>query len=135
METPLKTIHDSKNLEDHLGQSFETTAEGETWTGQEAMVTSDPIKDSGKGAPVILRQFEFSLNPNLPRDFKFTKQDIYDSHVKQIEIMLWSDGMIALNDVKPPKVQISKKQNKYRIFVLCSPRSGQALLDTPTILT
>ncbi len=135
METPIKTAHDSKNLDDHLGQGFETKDDsGNSWTGQEAMVTSDPIKDSGKGAPVVLRQFEFSLNPNLPKDLKFTKQDIFDSHAKQIEMMLWSDGMIPLNEVKPPKVQISKKQNKYRIFVLCTPRLGQTVLETPNTI-
>ena len=127
------------NLSDHLGQSgklIEKDAKNApvkdiVWEGQEIVSEKFEIHDPGVGQPVILRTFEFKLNPALPKNIKFTKQDIFKSHEEMIKTMLWGDGMLIL-DEKHPKVQISKKQNKYRIFVLCTPR--EVLLDKPTTI-
>lgn len=127
------------NLEDHLGrkeQLIEINAKDApvkdiNWEAQEMQTEKVEIRDPGQGKPLILRTFEFQLNPALPKDFKFSKQDIFNSHGQQIKTLLWADGMIPLdNPNKKPKVQISKKQNKYRIFVLCMPY--QTVLETPT---
>lgn len=128
-----KTKHDSHNLEDHLGEKFETKAEDGVWTGQELTATSDIINDPGVGHPVLLRQFEYKLNPDLPKGLTYTKQDLFKFHEGQIKTMLWADGLVPLDSIKPPKVQMSKKNQGYRIFVLCRPR--ETLLDTPIAIT
>lgn len=136
-------IHNSRNLDDFLGDKgelLETNTHGAPvkdikWEAQQISTTSDPIKDPGEGRPVLLRTFEYSLNPNLPKDLSITKQAIFDSHKDQIRIMLWSDGLIPLEEIKKPKVQISKSQKKYRIFVLCIPKSSETLLDKPLTIS
>lgn len=124
--------HSSNKLDDHLSQSVEVQMDGNKYDVVEGEVHSDPILDKGVGRGIILRQFEYALNPNLPRDIKISKQDIFNSHQKQIEMMLWADGLVPLNEIHKTKVQISKSQKKYRIFVLCQPRQGVALSETPT---
>jgi hypothetical protein len=127
------------NLSDHLkrsGQIIEQNAKNAPvkdikWEGQEIESERFEIKDPGVGQPVILRTFEFKINPALPKNIKPTKQDLFKYHEQMIKTMLWSDGMTIL-DEKKPKVQISKHQNKYRIFVLCMPR--EVLLDKPLTL-
>lgn len=121
--------HSSRKLSDHLTETQEVEMYGDKYQVATAEVHSDPIEDPGTGKGVILRQFEYSFNPELPKDIKITKQAIFDSHKKQIQVMLWGDGMIPLDGIHPPKVQISKSQKKYRIFVLCQP--VQTLLETP----
>lgn len=133
--------HSSRKIEDHLGESgtlieqnaIDAPVKDVKWEAQQMEVHSDVIKDPGKGDPLLLRTFEFKLNPNLPKELVFSKQDLFNYHQKQIEVLLWGDGLQAVNEIKKPKVQISKTQKKYRIFVLCKP--VQTLLETPTIIT
>lgn len=130
-----------KKLKDYVGESVQVIEENASnapvkdinWEAQQIESEKIEIKDPGVGTPVILRTFEYQFNPNLPKDIKITKQAIFDSHKEQIRIMLWGDGMTVLdNPDKKPKVQISKKQNKYRIFVMCMP--NQTLIDKPTTI-
>lgn len=129
---------DSRNLDDYLGEKAELIEEGVKdapvkdikWEAQQIEAHSDPLVDKAQGKPIILRTFEFQLNPNLPKNIKFSKQDIFNSHKELIEKILWGDGLRPLDEVKPPKVQISKKLNKYRIFLVCQPRSGATVVDT-----
>lgn len=81
-------------------------------------VETKPVQmvDPGKGKAWILRTFTFGINPavkEIP-----TKQQLFNSHVKQIEMMLWGDGLKFVYEV-PPRIQVTKKF--YKIFVLAEP--------------
>ena len=98
------------------------------WTGQEVGVNSNvPLVDSGTGKTNVLRQFEFVFSPDFLRKLKQkkvlapTKQDLFNSNWKQIEITLWGDGLIPFKEVEP-RIIVGKK--KYKIFILCEPRLG-----------
>lgn len=115
------TSHDNKNLEDHLGAKIE--AEG-GWEGREIEVKSDPLIDSGTGKKVLIRIFDYSLNPTLKKSqFPKSKQDVFNNHVREIKEILWRDGLAPLEHITP-RVQFSKKERKYRIFVTCEARFG-----------
>lgn len=104
------------------------------WNANQVETVPVRVNDPGQGHPVILRTFEYSINPNLPKEIKITKQKIFESHQFQISAALWADGLEPLFGIKPPKVQISKKLKNYRIFVLCKPRAGQVVADKIHVL-
>lgn len=72
--------------------------------------------DLGSGHAVIMRMFEFGANPIAFKQYKPTKQELFNSHAKQIELTLWGDGLQVMPEVNPT-VTINKKKTKYRIFV------------------
>lgn len=87
--------------------------------------------DTGTGDAVILRVFEFSVNPQMIGKLP-SPQEIFNSHVKGIEGLLWNDGMYPRQDI-PPRVVFSKNGQQYRIFVTASAR--HTLVDIPQTLT
>lgn len=91
---------------DWYGSSIETSASDNT-----------PMVDSGTGRTLILRVFEFAINPKEKE--RPNKQDLFNSHWPQLRIMLWGDGLVANQDV-PPKVIVGRR--RYRIFILCEPK-------------
>lgn len=132
-EVDKNKTHDSRVLEDHINNQFTTTDGEHNWFGQELEVNSDPLIDSGTGENILLRVFDFGANPaNLKRD-KPTKQQLFDSHVKQILTMLWSDGLEPAKDINP-LIQISKKKEKYRILMWCRAKAGVTWSDKPRTL-
>lgn len=124
-------VHTMKTDNGSLGESFSIHDENKhKWEGQEVQVNSDPIIDPGTGETVLMRVFDFGANPeNLKRD-KPTKQQIFDSHIKQIQTMLWSDGLEPMKELNP-LIQVSKKKEKYRIILWCRARSGVTWADSP----
>ena len=90
--------------------------------------------DEGTGIPVIIRTFEFGANAEAFKDHKPTKQELFDSHQKGIEMHLWRDGMIYFDQVEP-QILFSKKGDKYKIIIAALPARGQALLETPQTLS
>lgn len=122
--------HKSHKVEDHINQQFTTTDGKYGWFGQEVEVHSDPLIDSGSGKPVIIRMFEFAANPEILKQEKPTKQQLFDNHAAQIRSFLWRDGLQPYEGVSP-KVSTSKKREKYRIFVACEPKPGVVLLERP----
>lgn len=129
----MKKTHTMESDKGTLGESFETVGTEHKWTGQEISVASDPLMDSGTGKPIIFRMFEFKANPENLKKMKPTKQQLFDSHAKQIQVMLWSDGLVPFEGVSP-KVTTSKKRESYRIFVACEPALGQVLVERPKTL-
>lgn len=126
------TSHDNRKFEDHKSKEFEIKQGKDTWTGAEVEVKSDPLIDTGTGKPYILRTFEFSKNPD-PRVKLPRKQEIFNSHLKQIKDFLWKDGLKALEDIAP-RVLISKDKKWYRICVVAEPRLGVSLADNTRTL-
>lgn len=89
--------------------------------------------DTGHGGAAIIRCFEFAANPEVWKEHKPTKQDLFNHHHKGIEIMLWKDGMTAMPEVDP-KIRIGKK-GKYQIFVGARPMKGHLLQERPKTLS
>lgn len=90
--------------------------------------------DEGTGIPVILRVFEFGVNLEAFKDHKPTMQELFNSHLKGLEMHLWRDGMI-LYDMVQPRIVFNKKRTKYQIFVAALPARGNVLLETPQTLS
>lgn len=53
-----------------------------------------------------------------------TRQGLFNAHAKQIEIMLWGDGLVFDTDYEP-RLVVGKK--KYKIVVVCKVRQGVGL--------
>lgn len=105
------------------------------WYGATLETPGTQMVDSGTGKPYILRTFEFAINPKVAKEMRdkkqtMDKQQLFNSHWPQIRLMLMSDGLVANEDV-PPRVVVGKKRGKgkYRIFVLCEPKAGVAVVD------
>lgn len=126
--------HKNRNLDDHVNESFETTGTKEKWVGQQVEVTSDPLIDTqNSGKTIVLRSFFFKANPELLKSHRPTKQQLFDSHIKQIELMLWGDGLIPFKEVEP-RIVTSKKRDEYKIFMACEAKAGVSFTHTPTNL-
>ncbi len=111
-----------------LGQSFRTQDEKHTWEGQDIEVKGDPLVNDNTGRPIILRVFEFQANPVTLKKMRPNKQELFNSHAMQIKTMLWGDGLQVVKEV-PPKIIISKKKDRYQIFVTCELKTGVSLLE------
>lgn len=88
--------------------------------------------DHGVGIPVILRFFEFAANPETFKYHKPSAQQLFDSHKKGIEAMLWTDGMKPYEGVDP-KLIFAKDKKSYQFAVTCIP--SQTLIDTTRTLS
>lgn len=122
-----------KSINSSSGDAYEISGKEGKWTGQEIGVNSDiPLVDEGKGKKMILREFGFVFDPNMLqkiREKKWpapTKQELFNSNWKQIEITLWGDGLIAMKEVEP-RIIVGKK--KYKIILLCEARMGVVIND------
>lgn len=89
--------------------------------------------DDGSGGAAIVRCFEFGINPIAFQQAQPTKQDLFNSHFKGIEIALWKDGLKVMPEVNP-KVVIDDKTMKYQIFVGAQPMRGHILREQPRLL-
>lgn len=126
--------HQNRNLDDHVNESFQTVGAEHQWVGHEVEVTSDPLIDNANsGKTIVLRSFYFKADPTTLKQQKPTKQQIFDSHAKQIELMLWSDGLMPFKEVEP-RLIVSKKRDEYKIFMACEARAGVGFDRNPTKL-
>lgn len=80
-----------------------------------------PLIDPGGGPVNVIRVFNFSMHP-LVKSLT-DKQAIFTAHAKQIENILWGDGLRPLDEV-PPRVIIDNKNRSYQIFVSCQAAKG-----------
>lgn len=112
-----------------------TGGKDKDWYGQQVGVNSDtPLMDLGKGQEYIVREFLFSFNPETIRKIQEKKipapthQELFNSNWNQIRVMLWSDGLLAVQENEyPPKIVVGKK--KYKIILVCKPRLGTVVAD------
>ena len=119
----------SKETIQEYGQTFGIKAK-EGWYGQEIQTKpSDPLIDPGTGKPYIIRAFEFAKNPEFKG--KLTKQEIFNMHWRQIQALLWGDGLVPNENINP---RIHFRGNKYKIFILCQPRLRTFVADKPKTL-
>lgn len=89
--------------------------------------------DHGGGGAAIIRMFEFGINPQAFREYQPTKQELFNSHYKGIEMALWKDGMKVLPEVHP-RIVVMEQEGKYRIFVGAQPMKGHILTEQPKTL-
>jgi hypothetical protein len=80
-----------------------------------------PLIDPGGGPVNVIRVFNFKMNPEK-KDFT-NKQAIFSAHAKQIETLLWGDGLRPLENINP-RVILNNKQGIYQIFVPCGAAKG-----------
>lgn len=90
--------------------------------------------DEGHGAPAIIRRFTFGMNVANIKEVKPTKQDLFNSHLKGIELALWKDGLKPFDKVQP-RISIDEKGMKYHIFVTAIPQRGHLLRQKPQTLS
>ncbi len=92
------------------------------------------IADPGVGKTISIRAFEFKMNPDPKvREFFPDAQTLFNVHAKQIQTILWGDGLRYLEEVSP-RVIIDKKRLNYRIFVPCEARLNVNFMDKPQSL-
>ncbi len=113
----------------------EAPAENFAWdvTRGKTESTTHLEDDVGSGKAAIIRQFTFSANPQTFKNCPPSKQELFNHHLKQVEILLWQDGMKIMTDVAP-QLAFNKKKTQYTIIVGAIPARGQILTQTPKLL-
>ena len=104
------------------------------WEGEQVEAYSDTkiSDDKGTGNPVVLRTFQFGVNPEAFKQHKPTAQELFESHRRGIEALLWQDGMAPFQEVQP-RLTFSKNKKFYSFIIACLPR--EVLVDTPQTLS
>lgn len=97
-----------------------TGVEGYEYASQLETDTT-PLIDPGGGGVVVIRVFTFKMNPE--RQHFPGKQALFNSHAKQIETVLWGDGLRPLES-NPPRVILNSKKGFYQIFIPCIAAKG-----------
>lgn len=89
--------------------------------------------DDGSGGAAIVRCFEFGMNPLAFQQHIPTKQELFNSHQKGIELALWRDGLKVIPEVNP-RLTVDSKSGKYQIFIAAKPMKGHMLQERPHTL-
>jgi hypothetical protein len=107
---------------------------GNTHEASSLEVTSDTKleHDEGYGEAAIIRRFTFGINPVTFKQAPPTKQELFNSHLKGIEIALWRDGMKIMTEVEP---KIGFEKSTYHIYVGARPMKGHMLTQRPQTLS
>ena len=98
------------------------------WYGREDQTDTNLMHDTGKGEPIVIRNFEFKLDPSLTTP-PTKEQILTPEYVKHLSTLLWAD---SLRLVMEPRVQITK--DKILIFAPCQARTGSSYSEAPRML-
>lgn len=131
MKKPTKFKSIEKNAKDVPSKDKDILWEGEEVSAQS---TTKIESDLGTGQAVVIRFFEFGANPEVFKIHKPTAQELFNSHRKGIESLLWRDGLRPYEGIEP-KLMFSKNHKNYRFIITCIPTLGSALVDTPQTLS
>lgn len=140
-----KTVKKAKKIDDNTYQTeegietFGRIAKDHPLLADGAQVqeltTQSNVKledDHGTGSEIVLRTFEFSLNPiykNYP-----PAQEIFNSHINGMQAMLWADGLKPTPEIDP-RILFAKNGKGYKIVIACRPLLGQMVVDKPRTLS
>lgn len=104
------------------------------WEGEEVSAESKTKlnEDTGTGTPVVLRFFEFGVNPEAFKKHKPTAQELFNTHINGIKSLLWGDGLQFYQQVEP-RLQFTKDKKKYRFIIACLPT--QVLNEKPQTIS
>lgn len=95
--------------------------------------------DKGTGDAISIRAFTFGANVESFKRNKPTAQDLFNSHIKQMEIEMWKDGWSVFPEVPPRMLfsvngqdfesfsPIGKQYTHYRIILAAKPAKGSLL--------
>lgn len=123
--------HTSRELKDHVvsevkieddAGTIDNEHKGVQWEATEGEVHSSTQleDDEGFGEQAIIRAFDFYHNPGEFKKRVPTKQELFNSHVREIEIALFESGLEVMPDVNPQLI-LSKNKDGYRIMVGARP--------------
>lgn len=103
------------------------------WEGEElaAIAETKISDDKGTGKPYVIRFFDFGVNLETFKQHKPTAQELFNSHRKGIESLLWRDGLKPVQEVEP-RLMFSKNNRYYRFVITCEP---SYLVDKPKTLS
>ncbi len=106
------------------------------WEGEELQAESKTkiTEDTGVGQAIVLRFFEFGANPESFKIHKPTAQELFNSHLKGIESLLWRDGLKFYHDT-PPRLMFSKDSKKYCFIIPCTTTRGSLLTQKTQTLS
>lgn len=104
------------------------------WEGQELEFHSDELKGGNDGNAVIMRFFDYKANAQAFKNRPVSVQELFNIHSKEIELMLWKDGLKPIVEVNPRFMQ-TKDTKHYRFVVAATPLRGQKVTETPKTLT
>ena len=90
--------------------------------GADLHTDGTPLIDPGGGPANVIRTFNFKIDPRKIRNFP-DRQTLFNSHAKQIQTILWADGLRPLENINP-RVIINIKKMIYHIFVSCEASKG-----------
>lgn len=131
-------------MKDTKSEQIDINIGSDKWKAQEVSTQSSPILDPGTGKPYVIRSFTFFFKPDTLNAIQQkripapTQQELFNSVWPQLRIMLWGDGLTAVQDEKlPPKIAIKKK--KFVIVMICEPRTklsgvNEMLVNKPKTL-
>lgn len=98
------------------------------WYAHEDATEAKLMHDQGKGEPIVIRNFEFALNPEL-KEQPTKEQILTPEYIKHLQTLLWAD---SLRLVQEPSVQITK--DKIYIAAACQARTGASFTEEPKYL-
>ncbi len=92
------------------------------WEGEEvtAESTTKLEEDKGTGHAVVLRFFDFGVNPETFKQHKPTAQELFNSHSRGMEALLWKDQLKPFEGIEP-RMMFSKDKSHYRFIIACLP--------------
>lgn len=104
------------------------------WEGEEvtAESTTKLESDTGEGQAIVLRFFDFGVNPETFKSHKPTAQELFNSHMRGMESLLWKDQLKPFDGVEP-RLMFSKDKSHYRFIIACIPMG--VLADKTQTLT
>lgn len=93
--------------------------------------------DAGHGEATVLRNFVFAINldkADLWLKHRPTKQELFNSHLRGIEMALFKDGLKIWPEVAPQLI-FDMPTMCYTIIVAARPRKGYLLMERPQTLS
>lgn len=127
-----ENVYESDHSVDAFGSSLENVADANTpggWNKVQQVAAhskSNLEMDKGEGNVAVMRSFVFGLNPQAFQEARPSKQEIFNAHLKGIEISLWKDGLQIMTDVEP-RIMFDVPNMRYTIFVGAKPAKGHIL--------
>lgn len=104
------------------------------WEGEEVQAESKTKiqEDTGEGIPIVLRFFDFGVNPETFKIQKPTAQELFNQHIRGMESLIWRDGLKPYNVIEP-RFMFSKDKSHYRFVLACIPSGTFINQDTQTL--
>ncbi len=125
-----------KSVEKNAKNLPSNKSEDILWEGEEVTAHSETKieSDLGTGQAIVIRFFEFGANPEVFKIHQPTAQELFNSHRKGIEALLWRDGLKPFEGLEP-KLMFSKNKKNYRFIITCVPSLGNTLIDKTQTLS